>query len=438
MTLSIIPIIHDMTDTLIIPDGLTENRANIKIIGVGGGGCNAVTRLYNEGIQNVEFLVCNTDKNALDMSPVPEKIVLGTSLTKGNGAGMNPDVGRSAALESIDELRKAIGPNIEVVFITAGMGGGTGTGAAPVIASMAKKKGILTVAVVTLPFKNEGNESMSKAVDGIRELENNVDSLLIINNEKLYSYYGDLLIQEAFPKADQVLATAVRGVVDIIQSKGFVNVDFEDVKAVMHDSGMALLGVGTGTGPNRIEDAIHQALESPLLNDSDLTTAKNTLINITAGYNDQGLLTKELSNIDDLISKYTGNANRFKRGIVYNYDDDFGDRINITVIATGFKMSTLESMIPANLGNIIIIAPDFEYRKDSYSGGGEIELPDTQASIKIGPSTVYNVRKFHFTEEDRPLLAVRPGDNIAELERVPAIRRRLPSATEQKQSSFRS
>lgn len=425
----------DSYNDMVTPTDWVPTDSIIKVIGVGGGGCNAVTYMYNQHIEGCTFIVCNTDRQSLTNSNVPIKIQLGA----GRGAGTNPVKGRNAAIEAEAEIEKKVfTPETEMLFITAGMGGGTGTGAAPVIASMAKKKGILTVAVVTLPFKNEGNESMSKAVDGICELENNVDSLLIINNEKLYSYYGDLLIQEAFPKADQVLATAVRGVVDIIQSKGFVNVDFEDVKAVMHDSGMALLGVGTGTGPNRIEDAIHQALESPLLNDSDLTTAKNTLINITAGYNDQGLLTKELSNIDDLISKYTGNANRFKRGIVYNYDDDFGDRINITVIATGFKMSTLESMIPANLGNIIIIAPDFEYRKDSYSGGGEIELPDTQASIKIGPSTVYNVRKFHFTEEDRPLLAVRPGDNIAELERVPAIRRRLPSATEQKQSSFRS
>ena len=301
------------------------------------------------------------------------------------------------------------------------MGGGTGTGAAPVIASMAKKKGILTVAVVTLPFKNEGNESMSKAIAGIHELEKNVDSLLIINNEKLYEYYGDLLIQDAFPKADQVLATAVRGVVDIIKSKGFVNVDFEDVKAVMHDSGMALLGCGTGTGENRIEDAIKQALESPLLNDFDLTTAKNTLINITVGYNEHGLLAKELSSIDGFIGKYTGNADRFKRGIVYNHDEDFGDKIEITVIATGFKMSALESMIPSNAGSMIVIGPDFRYNPEKETE----ELPETQPSIKIGPSTVYNVRKFNYSEADRPALAVQPGENLSELEHIPAIRRQM-------------
>ena len=277
----------------------------------------------------------------------------------------------------------------------------------------------------SLPFKNEGNESMSKAIAGIHELEKNVDSLLIINNEKLYEFYGDLLIQEAFPKADQVLATAVRGVVDIIKSKGFVNVDFEDVKAVMHDSGMALLGCGTGTGEKRIEDAIKQALESPLLNDYDLTTAKNTLINITVGYNEKGLLAKELSNIDDIISRYTGDADRFKRGIVYNYDEDFGDRINITVIATGFKMNTLESQLPLKAGSMITIGPDFEYTRHEKSEDKVVELPETQPSIKIGPSTVYNVRRFDYCEDSRPALAVSPGENLAELERIPAIRRQM-------------
>ena len=219
----------DSYNDMVTPTDWVPTDSIIKVIGVGGGGCNAVTYMYNQHIEGCTFIVCNTDRQSLTNSNVPIKIQLGA----GRGAGTNPVKGRNAAIEAEAEIEKKVfTPETEMLFITAGMGGGTGTGAAPVIASMAKKKGILTVAVVTLPFKNEGNESMSKAVDGIRELENNVDSLLIINNEKLYSYYGDLLIQEAFPKADQVLATAVRGVVDIIQSKGFVNVDFEDVKAV--------------------------------------------------------------------------------------------------------------------------------------------------------------------------------------------------------------
>ena len=235
-------------NNMVTPSDWVPTDSMIKVIGVGGGGCNAVTYMYNQQIEGCTFIVCNTDMQSLINSNVPQKIQLGT----GRGAGTNPTKGMKAAIEAESEIEKAVlGPETEMLFITAGMGGGTGTGAAPVIASMAKKKGILTVAVVTLPFKNEGNESMSKAIAGIHELEKNVDSLLIINNEKLYEYYGDLLIQDAFPKADQVLATAVRGVVDIIKSKGFVNVDFEDVKAVMHDSGMALLGCGTGTGENR-------------------------------------------------------------------------------------------------------------------------------------------------------------------------------------------
>lgn len=405
-------------NNMVTPSDWVPTDSMIKVIGVGGGGCNAVTYMYNQQIEGCTFIVCNTDMQSLINSNVPQKIQLGT----GRGAGTNPTKGMKAAIEAESEIEKAVlGPETEMLFITAGMGGGTGTGAAPVIASMAKKKGILTVAVVTLPFKNEGNESMSKAIAGIHELEKNVDSLLIINNEKLYEYYGDLLIQDAFPKADQVLATAVRGVVDIIKSKGFVNVDFEDVKAVMHDSGMALLGCGTGTGENRIEDAIKQALESPLLNDFDLTTAKNTLINITVGYNEHGLLAKELSSIDGFIGKYTGNADRFKRGIVYNHDEDFGDKIEITVIATGFKMSALESMIPSNAGSMIVIGADFRYNPEKETE----ELPETQPSIKIGPSTVYNVRKFNYSEADRPALAVQPGENLSELEHIPAIRRQM-------------
>jgi cell division protein FtsZ len=208
-------------------------------------------------------------------------------------------------------------------------------------------------------------------------------------------------------------------------------VDFEDVKAVMKDSGMALLGCGTGRGENRIEDAIRQAMESPLLNDYDLTTAKNTLINITVGYNDQGLMTKELKNIDSIISKYTGNANRFKRGIVYNYDEDFGDRIDITVIATGFKMNTLETIIQPNIGNIIVIGDNFKY--DGSQGAEEVVLTGSDPMpIKIGHHSTYNVRKFHFTEDNMPVLAGDIDNRIGELETVPAIERRKSHHPEEK------
>ncbi len=409
-------------DNFVVPNNWVQTKEMIKVVGVGGGGVNAVTYMYNQKIEGCTFIICNTDSQSLNGSNVPTKIQIG----EGRGAGTDPVKGRNFAIEARDKLEETIfDGTTEMLFITAGMGGGTGTGAAPVIASMAKERGILTVAVVTLPFKNEQNSSMPRAIDGIHELRNNVDSLLIINNEKLYEFFGDSLIQDAFPKTDEVLATAVKAVVDIIQTKGYQNVDFEDVKKMMHESGMALMGIGSGSGKNRIEDAIQQALESPLLNDCDLKTAKNTLINITAGLNDQGLLMKELNDIDEKIKKYTGDANRFKRGIVYNDDPNFNDKINITVIATGFKMSTLESMTDAE-GTYIYIDQDFDHKK-VYENQKEIEFsssPGSYGGIKIGPSANYNARKFDFNEDNKPVLLVSSGQDISSLENVPAIKRR--------------
>ena len=276
----------------IVPETWIPDESIIKVIGVGGGGCNAVNYMYRQRIEGCTFIVCNTDRQALDKCDVPVKIQLGDD---GLGAGTNPTEGRNAALNSQELIaEKVLGGNTEMLFITAGMGGGTGTGAAPVIASMAKKKGILTVGVVTIPFRNQGNETMSKAIDGITELENNVDSLLIIDNEKLFDVYGDLLVQDAFPKADEVLATAVRGITEIIKKRGHINVDFKDVSTMMRNdnrggSRYALMGCGTGTGKNRIEDAVRSALESPLLNDFDLNTAQKVLINVTTGDNQEGL-----------------------------------------------------------------------------------------------------------------------------------------------------
>ncbi|MBR6246352.1 MAG: cell division protein FtsZ, partial [Bacteroidales bacterium] len=295
------------------PDNWVPIDSMIKVIGVGGGGCNAVTYMYNQNIEGCSFVVCNTDSQALQKSNVPLKIQLGEGL----GAGTNPTKGRNAALESQDEIaEKVLNTGTQMLFITAGMGGGTGTGASPVIAKMAKDKGILTVGVVTLPFRNEGDDFLSKAVDGIHELEKNVDSLLIINNEKLYEFFGNQLVQDAFPRADEVLATAVRGIIEIINKPGYVNVDFEDVKTMMKNSGMALMGCGSGSGKNRLEEAVRGALESPLLNDFDLKTCKNLLINITAPRNDQGLKMEELNKISSMITEYTGSVSKFKRGLI--------------------------------------------------------------------------------------------------------------------------
>ena len=407
-----------MTNIELTPTDWVTVNSTIKVIGVGGGGCNAVNYMYNQKIEGCTFVVCNTDSQALEKCDVPIKIQLGEGL----GAGTNPTEGRNAALNSQDEIaEKVLDNDTDMLFITAGMGGGTGTGAAPVIAAMAKKKGILTVGVVTIPFRNQGNETMSKAIDGINELEKNVDSLLIIDNEKLFDFYGDLLLQEAFPKADEVLATAVRGIREIIKKRGYINVDFKDVKTMMKNSGMALMGCGTGTGENRIEDAVRLALESPLLNDFDLTTAKNVLVNITVGNNEQGMTMSELAQVSKLIKEYTGKANNFKNGIVYEDDPEFGDRVNITVIATGFKMSML---LPMNdMGNIILIDHDFEYNKEVHAEEHGIEMNEVR-SQKIGYNNADVRKKLVFEDGCKPDLLVTEGMKRSELEITAAIRRK--------------
>lgn len=412
----------DMTSLEVTPTNWMVENSIIKVIGVGGGGCNAVNYMYDKQIEGCTFIVCNTDSQSLKKSPVPIKIQLGSGL----GAGCNPTEGRNAALNSQLEIEdKVLNSKTDMLFITAGMGGGTGTGAAPVIAAMAKNKGILTVGVVTIPFKNEGNESMSKAIDGIYELQKNVDSLLIINNEKIYLHYGGLLIQEAFPKTDEVLATAVQGITEIINKPGYVNVDFKDVKAMMTGSGMALMGCGSGKGKNRIKDAVNSALASPLLNDFDIKTAKNILINITAGYNQEGLLMDDLAEIDNLMTEQLGEtANRFKRGIVYEMDKEFGDKVNITVIATGFEMKRLNEITDVKVGNIIMIDEDFKYSKETQMTGEGIDLPEV-TSQKIGFNSSSIKKEFYYGNTGKPVLRIGEGDSKSELENVAAIRRKV-------------
>ena len=404
---------------LITPSDWNQENSIIKVIGVGGGGCNAVNYMYRQNIKGCSFVVCNTDAQALQTSEVPVKIQMGQN---GLGAGTDPTAGRNAALESQEEIaQKVLDCGTQMLFITAGMGGGTGTGASPVIAKMAKEKGILTVAVVTIPFKNEGNESQSKAVDGIHELEKNVDSLLIINNEKLYQFFGDTLIQEAFPKADEVLATAVRGIIEVISCPGYINVDFQDVCKMMRNSGMALMGSGEGTGPDRLADAVKGAFESPLLNDFDLKTAKNVLINITTGNNEKGAKMSDLEKIDDMISEYTGDANHFKKGIIWDSDPDFGDKIRITAIVTGFDMDLGGLGLNKDLGNLVIIDEGFQW--DLSDHGTEVSIPGGAETIKIGYNNSDNARKFNFASDVKPVLCVEPGEKRSDLEITPAIRR---------------
>ena len=410
--------IYDI-DNNIVPNDWTQENAIIKVVGVGGGGCNAVNYMYKQNIQGCSFIVCNTDAQALQSSEVPVKIQMGQN---GLGAGTDPTAGRNAALEAQDEIaKKVLDCGTKMLFITAGMGGGTGTGASPVIAKMAKDRGILTVAVVTIPFKNEGNESQSKAVDGIHELEKNVDSLLIINNEKLYEFFGDTLIQEAFPKADEVLSTAVKGIIEVITKSGYINVDFQDVCKMMRNSGMALMGSAEGSGNNRLEDAVKGAFESPLLNDFDLKTAKNVLINITTGNNERGAKMSDLKKIDDMISGYTGDANHFKKGIIWENDPEFGDKVRITAIVTGFEMDLGGLGLNKDLGNLVIIDENFQW--DQSGKGTEVTLPTAADTIKIGYNNSDNARHFNFTADHKPVLCVNPGDRIADLENTPAIRR---------------
>ena len=403
----------------IVPENWATSDEIIKVLGVGGGGCNAVNYMYTQGIKGCSFVVCNTDAQALKGSPVPVKIQMG----RGLGAGTNPINGRNAALESQDQIEKIVlDTHTKMLFITAGRGGGPGTGAAPVIAKMAKDKGILTVAVVTLPFLNEGNEALSRAIDGIHELEKNVDSLLMINNEKLHEYYGNQLIQDAFPQADEVLATAVRGIVEIIKKPGYINVDFKDVETMMKNSGMALMGCGVGSGKERIEDAVRAAFESPLLNDFDLKSAKKVLVNITCGHNEQGLTMDDLNEINKKIDEYTGRANNFKRGLIWDDDPEIGDTIRITSIVTGLRFSDVIG--PArDMGNYIMINRSFKYDKNDVARAEGISLSEDAASTTIGFNSKSNVRNFKFDPDEKPALIVASNESRAELENIPAIRR---------------
>ncbi len=420
--------IDDLIDIIETCPTMTPIQSMIKVIGVGGGGCNAVNYMFKEKVEGCSFIVCNTDRQALDGSPVPVKIHIGDNAL---GAGTDPAKGRKAALEAHDQIEKVVlGEDTQMLFITAGMGGGTGTGAAPIIAKMAKDKGVLTVGVVTLPFENEGENAMSRAIDGIHELVKNVDSLLIINNEKLYDFFGSHLVHEAFPKADEVLSTAVKGITEIISRPGYINVDFEDIKTMMRNSGMALMGCGTGSGKNRIEDAVKGALQSPLLNDFDLKTAKSLLINITCGKNDKGLTMDDLSEINHKISEYTGNVKKFKTGLVWMTDPEIGDKIQITAIATGFKVNDLRKIARTDLGNMILIGKDFKFERQPLPEP-EDEINLTGKVKIIGYNTSDNVKRFHFDPDKKPSLAVEHGQNIAELERVPAIKRADRSEKEQ-------
>tara|TARA_B100000809_G_scaffold265933_1_gene326413 strand:- start:842 stop:2746 length:1905 start_codon:yes stop_codon:yes gene_type:complete len=312
---------------------LPKDQASIiKVIGVGGGGSNAVNHMYNQGITGVDFVICNTDAQALDQSLIPNKIQLGTTLTEGLGAGADPLVGKNAAIEDVDAIKKVLENNTKMVFITAGMGGGTGTGAAPVIAQTAREMGILTVGIVTIPFSFEGRIRKQQAEQGLAELKEHVDTLLIVNNDKLRMMYGNLKMSEAFAKADDVLSVAAKGISEIITVTGYVNTDFRDVNTVMKDGGTAIMGTGIAEGENRAIDAVCKALASPLLNDSEIKGANYILLNITSGVEE--ITMDEIGDITDYIQGEAG----LDATVIWGNctDETLGDKVSVTVIATGF------------------------------------------------------------------------------------------------------
>lgn len=315
-----------------------SSNSPIKVIGVGGGGSNAVNTMFEQGINGVDFIVCNTDAQALDISPVPRKIQLGATLTGGQGAGSLPEVGKNAAIESLDELTNLLGTDTSMVFITAGMGGGTGTGAAPVIAQACRERGILTVGIVTIPFQFEGRRRNTQASDGLDAMREAVDTLLIIRNDKLRELFGNQTIRSAFANADQVLCTAAKGIAEVITLTGEINVDMNDVNTVMRNSGRAIMGSGSASGQGRAVKAVGEALESPLLNDSDITVANFVLLNITFGTEE--ILMDEIMEITDHIQASAGQTAEVIWG--YGTDPNLGEDLCVTVIATGFEGKNLD------------------------------------------------------------------------------------------------
>lgn len=353
-----------MTDMLKFE--LPKNQSSIiKVIGVGGGGSNAVNHMYQQGIKGVDFIVCNTDAQALDKSPVPNKIQLGL---KGLGAGSVPSVGKESAVEKIEEIRKILEVNTSMVFITAGMGGGTGTGAAPVIASVARDLGILTVGIVTIPFLFEGRKRYQQAQDGIDELKKYVDTLLIICNDKLRELEGDLKISEAFNMADDILTTAAKGIAEIITVPGYINVDFEDIRTVMKNSGKAIMGTGVAEGENRALEAVKLAMRSPLLDDNNICGAENILLYMMSGQEEISL--DEVMEITDFIQKEAGLTAEIIWG--NGSDDALGNKIAITVVATGFDSAKSKAM-------------SSKEAKVVYTLGNEPEVPKAEVAIEHEP-----------------------------------------------------
>ena len=389
-----------MSEELIPFDLPTFKKSIIKVIGVGGGGSNAVNHMFKLGIKDVDFVVCNTDGQALENSPVQNKIQLGSSLTEGRGAGNKPEIGKEAAIENIQDVIDVLSDGTKMVFVTAGMGGGTGTGAAPIIAKAAKELGLLTVAIVTIPFRNEGKRRIAQAMEGIEELEKHVDSLLVINNEKIREIYGDLRISEAFSRADDVLAIAAKGIAEIITVHGYINVDFADVETVMTNSGVAIMGSAMASGENRAIQAVEEALSSPLLNNNDISGARNILLNITSGMHE--ITMDEVGQITDYIQAAAGEDADLIWG--NGTDDRLEEKLNVTIIATGFGTNSIPELY-ARKKKVDVIPLDGEVSTNREVKQPLFEIKEKPAAPpkreKAKTDKYQRVIEFDLTQDDK-------------------------------------
>jgi len=369
---------------------LPKNQSNvIKVIGVGGGGSNAINHMFKQGIKGVDFVICNTDSQALNNSGVPNKIQLGVNLTEGLGAGANPDIGEQSAVESLEDIRAMLTSNTKMVFITAGMGGGTGTGAAPIIAKMAKEMDILTVGIVTMPFEFEGKIRNAQAHQGIEKFRKTVDSLVIINNNKLREVYGNLGFKAGFSKADEVLSTAARGIAEVITHHYLQNIDLRDAKTVLSNSGTAIMGSSTSSGQNRAQKAITTALDSPLLNDNKITGAKNVLLLIVSGA--QEITIDEIGEINDHIQAEAGYGANIIMGV--GEDETLGDAISVTIIATGFDVDQQNDITNTEVKKVVHALEDEQTMEHDLMPSDPLNTPSPTVESSLENTVVYSLEE---------------------------------------------
>jgi len=380
----------------------------IKVIGVGGGGSNAVTHMFNQGIVGVDFAICNTDNQAMELSPVPTKIALGPELTEGRGAGSKPNIGERACLESIEEIKKFLENDTKMLFVTAGMGGGTGTGAAPIIAKAAQEMDILTVGIVTLPFTFEGRRRSSQGHEGLDELKDHVDTLIVISNDKLRQIHGNLSISEAFAEADDILTTAAKGIAEIITVAGYVNVDFEDVNTVMRGSGVAIMGTASAEGDDRAKVAVDKALNSPLLEDNNIKGAQHILLNITSGTREVTM--DEIFEITEFVQEEAGYGTDLIWGNCF--DEGLGDKISVTVIATGFEHQKNKVALEEKQEDKVVVSLDDDMpqkksglfdigHNEDVENAKTVEFDNIKASIQKYQKGKYSYDEPYVKDEDK-------------------------------------